>query len=119
MLVTNIKDFISGWMIGYFVPSVLRTDAFEFAHHSYPKTFVGRNHRHDRATEYNYIVSGRVIVKGKELTRGDMFVFTPGEYCGEVSYLEETDLIIIKSPSVPGDKINEKNQSMAMPTGKF
>lgn len=115
MLITNIKDYKAGWMMGNFNPSVLRTPYFELGHHTYPAAFKGDNHRHDMSTEYNYIVRGKADVNGKILSRGDMFIFTPGEYCGSVVYLEETDLIIVKSPSAPDDKIDVKGTQMPMP----
>ena len=119
MLVTNRGDYKAGWMIGSFTPAVLSTDAFEFAHHTYKAGFIGQNHKHQVATEYNYIVSGKVNVNGTIMASGMMFIFTPGEYCGDVTYLEDTELIIIKTPSIQFDKYNEKGQSMAMPTGRF
>lgn len=115
MLITNKSEYKAGWMIGDFVPSVLRTDAFEFAHHHYPKGFRGEDHAHIYMTEYNYIVRGSVMVKSRTLGAGDMFIFTHGEYCGEVIYLEDTDLIIIKTPSMRGDKVDAEGNNMRMP----
>lgn len=115
MLSTSIQDYKAGWMFGNFSPAVLKTTDFEMAHHTYEKGCIGRNHKHEIATEYNYVVNGEVNVNGKVFRRGDMFIFTPGEYCGDVTYNETTDLIIIKTPSCVGDKYNEKNQAMAMP----
>lgn len=103
MITANVKDFTKGWMIGDFEPSVLRTNCFEFARQFHPKGFVGQRHVHDQSTEYNYIASGRLLASGKELSKGDMFIYAPGEV-SEVTFLEDTDTIIIRTPSIPTDK---------------
>lgn len=97
MLVANVKDYTKGWMVGEFRPAAYRTDGWEFAHHYHEKGFVGTDHMHRSSTEMNYIVFGVVRVKGKTLGRGDMFIFTPGEWCGKVEFLEDTDLIVLRN----------------------
>lgn len=107
MQIFNISDFKLGWFIGDFEPNVLRTKDFEIAHHTYPKDFKSEPHYHKVATEINYIVRGSLMMATgggwMELKRGDGFIFRPGEFYS-VEYLEETDLIVIKAPSVIGDK---------------
>lgn len=103
MRTAKISDFTNGWIIGDFQPTLLKTKEFEIAHHKYPKGFVGTPHTHLIAIEVNYIVKGRLVATGLELTDGDVFIYEPGEY-SEVTFLEDTDLIIVKTPSVPGDK---------------
>lgn len=99
MLVANVEDYKKGWMVGRFRPAAFRTDGWEFAHHYHDKGFVGEDHAHLCSTELNYIVYGSVRVKGKTLRRGDMFIFTPGEFCGKVEFLEDTDLIVLRNAS--------------------
>lgn len=103
MIFANINQFKMGWFIGDFEPTLLKNRAFEVAHHTYKKGFQSAPHTHWVATEYNYIVSGSLIAGGKTLGRGDIFVYEPGEI-SDVTFLEDTDLIIIKNPSAPGDK---------------
>ena len=57
------------------------------------------------AEEVTYIVKGRLNASGKVLKTGDMFVYHPDEVA-DVMFLEDTDLIVIKWPSVPNDKYN-------------
>lgn len=99
----NIKQFKMGWFIGDFEPTLLKNKAFEIAHHSYKKGFQSVPHTHRVAIEYNYIVSGSLIAGGRTLGKGDIFIYEQGEV-SDVSFLEDTELIIIKSPSAPGDK---------------
>jgi hypothetical protein len=99
----NIKSYTNGWFIGNFSPTLLKTDLFEVAHHFYPKGFQGTPHIHKIAIEYNYIVSGKLTASGQNLGDGDIFVYEPFEI-SEVVFLEDTQLIVIKMPSVPNDK---------------
>lgn len=103
MIISNIKNFKMGWFIGDFSPTLLKTKDFEIAHHSYKKGFAAAAHHHKIATEYNYIVSGKLTTSGSTLGAGDIFVFEPDETT-DVVFLEDSELIIIKTPSVPSDK---------------
>ena len=103
MIFSNIKQYKMGWFIGNFEPTLLKTPDFEIAHHSYKKGFTAVPHIHKIATEYNYIVSGLLIAGGKHLEKGDIFIFEPNEIA-DVVFLEDSELIIIKTPSVVGDK---------------
>ena len=103
MQVSNIKSFTNGWFIGNFEPTLFKTKDFEIAHHTYPQGYTAPLHFHKEATEYNYIICGKLKIKDLILSNGDIFVYSPGEV-SEVEFLEETSLIIIKTPSVIGDK---------------
>lgn len=90
--------------MGDFQPSIIQTDQVEVAHHSYGKGYKGASHTHLIATEINYILRGSCVVDDKyTLVTGDIWVYEPGDV-SKVLFLEDTDLIIIKTPSVPGDK---------------
>lgn len=103
MIISNIKNYTNGWIIGDFSPSLLKTKEFEIAHHFYPKGFVGNSHTHRIATEYNYIVSGKLTASNITLTDGDIFIYEPYDI-SDVIFLEDTNLIVVKTPSIPGDK---------------
>lgn len=109
MLRANIKDFIGGWFVGNFEPTLFKTRFIEVAHHKYTSGHKSDGHYHREATEINYIVKGRARVNGFELESGDIWVYFPCEIT-DVEFLENTDLIIIKSPSCQDDKYYpEKN----------
>ena len=105
MDVYNIKDFKNGWFIGNFNPSIFKNPFFEVAHHTHKAGYIGPLHTHKVAEEVTYIVKGRLNASGKVLKTGDMFVYHPDEVA-DVMFLEDTDLIVIKWPSVPNDKYN-------------
>lgn len=112
----DISKMINGWLIGNFTPSVLKTEDFEIAHHKHPANYTGPYHYHKVATEYNYIVSGEVWIylyndgrKSKQiLTPGLGWIVRPGQYF-ETYFNKPTDLIVIKTPSLIGDKFNENH----------
>lgn len=103
MIFSNIKNYTNGWFIGAFSPTLKHTKDVEIAHHFYRKDFKAVPHTHKVATEYNYVVDGDLVVSGKRLGKGDIFVYEPNEVA-DVIFLEDTNLIIVKLPSLPGDK---------------
>lgn len=104
MIIKDIKEFHLGWFIGDFEPSILKTRAVEVAHHHYKEGDKSIPHYHKIATEYNYIVKGSLILNEHlVLKAGHIFVYEPNEI-SNVYFREDTDLIIIKLPSIVGDK---------------
>lgn len=108
MIVDNVRNYTNGWIIGDFFPTLVKTDAVEIAHHRYPKGFAGAPHTHKVATEYNYIINGSLVASGRKLYSGDIFIYEPDEVSC-VDFLEDTNLLVIKLPSVPGDKYEVKS----------
>lgn len=105
MKLANIKNYTNGWFIGDFEPSLFKSNVFEIAHHFYKKGFVGTPHTHKVATEYNYILSGKLMASNQICNAGDIFIYEPNEI-SDVVFLEDTNLIIIKTPSLSNDKYN-------------
>ena len=109
MDVKHIKDFTNGWFIGDFEPSLFKNPFFEVAHQHHPKGKIGDKHLHKLTTEVTYIVKGSMIIKDKRLRRdrtlstGNMFTFFPNEV-SDVEFLEDSDLIVVRWPSIPTDK---------------
>jgi len=101
----NISEMYNGWFIGNFEPSIIKTKDFEVAHHTHKKGYVNPEgkHYHKICTEVNYIVNGKVSISEEIYNKGDFFVYYPNEI-SNVIFLEDTDLIVIKTPSVPSDK---------------
>jgi quercetin dioxygenase-like cupin family protein len=104
MRFNRLENFWNGWIIGNFDPSILKTDQFEVAvlHHR-----AGLHipvHYQITATEYNIMISGKMIVNDVEVTSGDVFVYEPKEIT-RVVVLEDTVVVCIKTPSIPGDKV--------------
>lgn len=115
MIFDNIKNMKNGWFVGDFDPSVFKNPFFEVAHQFHKKGNGEDFHCHKVTTEINYILKGNLLVSGKVLSDGDIFVYEAGEI-SDVVFLEDSDLIIVRYPSIPSDKhmvkevfLNEKN----------
>jgi quercetin dioxygenase-like cupin family protein len=101
--IEHIKNFKNGWFIGDFLPSILRVKDFEVGVVNHKKGEFWPVHYHKVATEYNLILKGTMIIQGKTLTEGDMFILAPNEIADPI-FLTDCQVLVIKTPSVPGDK---------------
>ena len=100
----NIKDFNNGQFIGDFNPAVFKNPFFEVAYHHHVAGYKGPLHTHKIVTELTYIVNGALKIDNKILKAGDMFVYHPNEV-SDVYIINDVDLIVVKWPSVPSDKV--------------
>jgi quercetin dioxygenase-like cupin family protein len=103
MKISKIADFTGGWFIGNFEPALLKTDKFEVGLKIHKKGERWPVHYHKVATEYNCMVSGKMILNGQEISTGDVFVFEPNEI-SKSEFIEDCYVIVVKTPSIPGDK---------------
>jgi hypothetical protein len=103
MDVSKLDDMKMGWFIGNFDPAVLKTDQFEVALHRHKAGCETHTHYHKKSTEYNLIVVGKMVVNGKTFVKNDIFVINPYEV-SETQFLEDTMLVVVKTPSAPNDK---------------
>jgi len=103
MIVTKLKDYTRGWVIGNFLPSILKTDLFEVGILTHTKGEKWAAHTHKIATEYNILIKGSMMVCDVELSSGDCFVIEPGEIADPIFH-EDCTIICVKVPSIPGDK---------------
>lgn len=103
MEVTKITDYVGGWVIGDFSPSILRTKDWELGIKLHKKHEYWAPHTHKVATEYNILISGKMTIQNKELVAGDVFVFQPGE-ASNPTFQEDCMVVTCKCPSVIGDK---------------
>lgn len=103
MNIFKIKDMVRGWIIGDFEPSVVRTKDFEVGIVEHFKGQKWPKHYHKVAKEINCLILGRMMVHNTIIEEGDIFVFDPGETC-EPIFLEDCKILVVKTPSVIGDK---------------
>lgn len=102
--VGNIYEFDMGWFIGNFEPALVKTKDFEIAIHRHQAKTRGDNHIHKIATEYNFVIDGEVCLDSHITLRQNSYWVTEPNQSIEVSFREYTTLLVIKIPSVPGDK---------------
>jgi quercetin dioxygenase-like cupin family protein len=103
MEIFNESDMIKGWFIGNFSPTALKTLTQEVAVKRYMAGDKEKSHVHKIATEVTFIVEGRVKMNSKEFKKGSIIVLSPGEP-SDFSVIEDTITVVVKSPSVVGDK---------------
>ena len=103
MKVCRLDEMIGGWFVGDFSPAAHRSATCEVAYKQYRAGEREDAHVHKVATEITAIVSGRVRMNGVEYTAGDIIVLAPGEPT-DFEALEDTSNVVVKLPSVKGDK---------------
>lgn len=91
-----------GWFIGDFDKAIYKTKDFEV---SFQENDRGKtpSHIHNEVTEIVLVISGKALLNGELLGKGDGAVLLPGEI-NQLEYLEHTQILAIKTPSVPSDK---------------
>jgi mannose-6-phosphate isomerase-like protein (cupin superfamily) len=107
MHVTKLSDYVRGYFIGNFEPSILRTKDFEVAVLTHKKDEKWPAHYHKECVEYNVLLEGCMTIQGKQLNAGDVFVFEKGEVADPVFY-EDCRVVCVKVPSIPTDKFEVK-----------
>ena len=105
----NLNDYVRGWIIGDFNPSVLKTKELDFGVMFYEAGEEHKPHYHKTCTEYIVFVSGRHRITGaitKEYSKGDICIIEPYEKTG-YKCLESGALAVVKVPSGKGDKYED------------
>lgn len=92
-----------GWYAGNFDPVSYKTNLFEICYKKHLKGEEWPKHYHREADEINYLRSGKMTIQGKEIQEGDIFILRKNEIADPV-FLEDCEVFIVKTPSVPGDK---------------
>lgn len=103
MKIARIEEMKGGWFAGDFEPTLVRTSGFEAACKYYRAGDIEARHVHRVATEITVIASGAVRMNGRVCRQGDIVVLDPNE-SADFSVLEDAVTLVIKVPSVPGDK---------------
>lgn len=91
-----------GWFIGDFDGAVHRTKDFEITYQKNPRGKTD-SHVHKLITEITLVISGRQLCNGEIFGAGEICVLEPGDN-SQIEYLEETEVVTIKTPSIPSDK---------------
>lgn len=104
MIKYKLENFINGWFIGNFEPSVFNTREFEVAIKKYNKTDKEMPHYQLFATEITVVVSGEINLGSEKYATGDIIVIEPLEVA-DFQALTDVTLVCIKFPSDPNDKI--------------
>jgi hypothetical protein len=107
MEVYKIDDFKGGWYVGDFSPSAFTTESFEVCFKKHSAGEKWPKHYHKEADEINLLIRGRMVIQGTELNSGDVFILRKNEIADPV-FIEDCEVVIVKTPSKPGDKYEIK-----------
>jgi mannose-6-phosphate isomerase-like protein (cupin superfamily) len=99
----RLESMTRGWFVGDFDPSALRTDGFEVAVMHYAAGDTEAEHVHRQADEITVVVSGRVVMLGREWEAGDIITVEKYE-ATSFRALSDAITVVVKTPSIPGDK---------------
>jgi quercetin dioxygenase-like cupin family protein len=102
MKTEHIDNFIKGWFVGKFEPSLLK-DNFEVGLHQHKAGEFHQDHYHKLGTEINLMVEGSLRINGQIVGPGDIFVLEPYEI-SQVEYLTDVKLVVVRNISNPNDK---------------
>lgn len=93
-----------GWFVGAFEPTAYDTDACEVSYKVHPKGEQWPVHYHRVATEINLLVKGTMVLQGKELTDGTVFILEPYEIADPL-FLTDCHIVCVKVPGARDDKV--------------
>ena len=103
MEVKNLNNFVRGWLIGNFDPSLCKTNDFEIGIKRYNKGDLEPKHFHKLSTEYTVVVEGVIKMNDTIYKKDDIVVVNIWE---TISFecIETCILVVIKTPHSPNDK---------------
>ena len=103
MIIDDISKYTRGWFVGNFEPSAHKTSDFEVGVLVHKKGEHWSPHFHKTSREINLLLEGKMLMHGIELTSGQVFILEPWEVADPI-FLEDCKVLVIKTPSVKGDK---------------
>ena len=103
MKIFRLNDMKGGWFVGNFSPTCLKTSDCEVACKHYKKGDSEKRHVHKIATEITLIVEGLIKMNDVTYKSGDIIVLDPGD-ATDFQVVEDTVTVVVKVPSVKGDK---------------
>jgi dTDP-glucose pyrophosphorylase len=101
----KLENFINGWFIGDFEPSILKNSGVELAVMN-KKKGVGINdfHYHENCIEINVLIKGKMKVNNKYIQENEIFIFNPN-VPSIYEYLEDCTFVVFKNKPSNNDKI--------------
>ena len=108
--VAKLADFPSGWFIGNFVPTFSRQADFEICLKSFSAGDLEPEHFQEKVTEFSLVVFGNCRLGNVVLSAGEI-VEVPAGISLSFEALSDCTLLVVKTPSVPGDKILGKGKT--------
>mgnify|MGYP003132400480 CR=1 FL=1 len=104
MKINALKKMKGGWFVGDFYPRATESKEVEVSYKKHPKGEKWDTHYHEHVTETNLLVRGEMIIQGKKLIAGDIFVLEPYEIA-DPQFIEDCEIVCVKTPAIKNDKI--------------
>ena len=101
----SLDDMKLGWIIGDFQPTLLKNSTVEVGVKTFKKGDVEPLHHQVSATEWTCVIQGKIRIGDMVFLRNDIAEIPPLE-SADFEALEDSILLVIKSPSIPSDKVN-------------
>jgi hypothetical protein len=102
----RIENFVGGWLIGNFHPSIQRSTDLEIGVKFFKAGDTELSHMQRIATEITIVGAGQVRIGSELLFPGDVLIIPPLEFA-DFEAFEDGVLTCIKFPSLPNDKVLE------------
>lgn len=103
MEVFNLNDFIKGWFIGNFNPSIYSTNDVEVGIKRYKAGDSESAHFHKIATEFTVVVSGTIEMNGQVYSENDIIKIQPNTIA-DFKALTDVVTVVVKIPGANNDK---------------
>ena len=103
MEIHNLNNFVNGWFIGNFEPTLLKNESFEMSIKKYKSNDYEKSHYHKIATEYTIIVDGEVEMNGVTYKKDSIIKIEPNEST-DFKCITDVVTVVVKTPSVNNDK---------------
>ena len=99
----SLNDMKLGWFIGNFTPSLLLNTGVEVGVKRFSKGDTEPSHYQLTATEWTCVVIGKIRI-GQNIFEESEIAEIPPLESADFEALEDSILVIVKSPSMPADK---------------
>jgi hypothetical protein len=103
MIKYNLQDFVGGWFVGDFNPSIEKSQNFEVCIKRYTKGDYDHKHYHLLSDEITVIVSGSARMNDTIYQANDIIQINKGEST-DFEALEDCVTCVVKIPSSKNDK---------------
>jgi hypothetical protein len=101
----DLSDMTLGWFIGDFNPSLCNNTSVEVGVKRFKKGQKEPVHYQLTATEWTCVIQGRVRI-GNDIFEENEIAEIPPLESADFEALEDCTLVVVKSPSLPSDKVN-------------
>lgn len=109
MQMYRLEDSIGGWFIGNFENAAYKTKSAEVSYKIHKSGEKWDWHYHEHLDEINLLINGTMMIQGKLIVSGDIFILEPNELA-DPTFIDDCEIICVKLPNFTNDKIIVKRE---------